>query len=268
MVLFGCYMFILKTSFEMEYISPTHFLSSRSSIYNLRSWLVWSQDLTYWFFFTQRLSWSPFIYLFLRTCAIARSQLVWDLSVFVFGMEHLVAPFCYLRNKAAFLHVCVPADEARQEKQVYVPLVSSADPTGNLWSGFSITYGGERWILPGWRPFSSSYLFWMCKPCRFGCDWQMCDVGAGFTRSFAWTALGMFRQFHTHLFAKLHSWWILSDLMLFSHWTTLTTGSSGELSMFQFAAVAHYSGRAGLLQPSTLGKKTAFKNQRRQERNL
>lgn len=46
-------------------------------------------------------------------------------------MEHLVAPFCYLRNKAAFRHVCVGADKARQEKLVYVPPLGSEDPTGN-----------------------------------------------------------------------------------------------------------------------------------------
>lgn len=63
-------------------------------------------------------------------------------------MEQLVAPFRCLR-KAAFRHVCVPADEARQEKQVYVPLLGSGDPTGNCLSVFSIPHGGERWMLPG-----------------------------------------------------------------------------------------------------------------------
>lgn len=33
---FGCCVFIFKTSFEMEHISPTH-LSSQSSMYSLRS---------------------------------------------------------------------------------------------------------------------------------------------------------------------------------------------------------------------------------------
>lgn len=68
--------------------------------------------------------------------------------MFVFRMEHLVAPFCYLR-KAAFRHVCVTADKAWQEKQVYVPLLGSGDPTGNGLSAFSIPHGGERWMLPG-----------------------------------------------------------------------------------------------------------------------
>lgn len=161
--------------------------------------IVWSQDLTYWFSRnqTQRLSWRRFIYLFLRTCATARSQLVWDVSVFVFGMEHLVALFCYLRNKAAFRHVCVPADEARQEKQVYVPPLGSGDPTGNCLSGFSIAHGKGRRILPGWRPRSSSYLF-RGRACANAAGSAMIGrcvtSGAGLAHGFAWTALGTLRQ--------------------------------------------------------------------------
>lgn len=114
-LLFGSY---LKHHLRWNCTSPTHSLSSPSLLFSLRTLVsfVWS-DLTCWFGINQtQVVMAPVYLLFLRTCATARSQLVWDVSVFVFGMEHFVASFCYLRNKAVLRHVCVPADEARQEK--------------------------------------------------------------------------------------------------------------------------------------------------------
>lgn len=177
------------------------------------SWEVCSasRDLTYCQNKTQRLSWHQFIYLFVSvrtdTRTAVRSQLVWDLSVFVFGMEHLVAPFCYLRNKAVFRHVCVFADEARQEKQVYVPLLHSGDPKGKCLSGFSIADGEGR-ILPGWRRRPSSYLCWgpaCASAAGFGCDWQTYDVRGRSYSGLCLDSTGDHLPGWCHLFSKLHS---------------------------------------------------------------
>lgn len=106
-------------------------------------------------------------------------------------MEHLAAPFCYLRNEAAFRHVCVFADKARQlthrEKQVYVPLLAfffstKHDPRtqkkkpGHL-SHFS-TMGWQRAVLSEWCHHSGSYLFSVSisKLSNFWSDWQVHDV--------------------------------------------------------------------------------------------
>lgn len=158
----------------------------------------------------QRLSWHRF-YLFVSvwtdTRTTVRSQLVWDLSVFVFEMEHLVASFCYLRNKAAFRHVCVFADEARQEKQVYVLLLCSGDPKGKCPSGFSVADGEGR-ILPGWRRRPSSYLRWgpaCASAAGFGCDWQTYDVRGRSHSGLCLDSAGDHLPEWCRLFSKLHS---------------------------------------------------------------
>lgn len=160
-------------------------------------WLVWSQDLTYWFSRnqTQRLSWHRFIYLFLRTCTTARSQLVWDMSVFVFEMEHLVAPFCYLRSKAV-MFVFLLTRNGRKNRSTCLRSVLRTRQ-GTAWVVFPSRTAGKDGILPGWRSHSSSYLFWgpACASAAGSAVIGRCVTsGAGFARNFAWTASGTLRQ--------------------------------------------------------------------------
>lgn len=178
-LLFGLY---LKHHLRWNYTSPTHSLSSRSLMFSLRSLVsfVWS-DPTCWFGRNQtQIVMAPVYLLFLHTCATARSQLVWDVSVFVFGMEHFVAPFCYLRKKSCAPSCLCSCWRGRAGKNRPTCLHSVL----RIWQATARVFFPSRKVgkdgsCQGDVPILALTCFWgpaCASAAGFGCDWQMSDV--------------------------------------------------------------------------------------------